>query len=1218
MKSLLPWFCLVATASSQLVNAADGLDAYRQGNYTLAAKTLPSLASTDPVANYYLGLMRLYGYGELRNDTLALRYFMESANKGFLPAQLLLANYSLNKGEPEEAFKWFKKAAEADDTIANMYCAAAYLYGYGVKKSPEAAKKYYIAAAKNGNAIAQYTLAEHFLESRQAQNKKMGVIWLTKAAEQGNFNAQIKLAELYVNGQGVTKDLAKAKSLVEKSAHENYPPAMFIYGEIARKEGDNAKAKDWLTKAGEKQNIKAQTTLAELYLDKKNPLYDEKLGFNWMLKAAQNGSKEAQKAVAKFYKDGKGIASNLELAQYWEQEAKKKVKEKPASLPANIAVAKWLSDDKSESFGKEYQLSGIYTAWRNPAALKENNYNPAPHIDKITRQDLYKPQFEMVEPADIAISDYFDVIAPTLTSVGNNTTWAYPRYPYSPGIESILRDQYLVLKHEPDSLVKLSTTYQTSNEIKPFDYLEEKLAGWQNKANLQSVLNQLYSQAILGDPGAQFELGQLYQYGIGVAKNIPQAITYFQLAALQQDLRAEYNLGLLYLEGKTEPVNYQKGVQWITDAAFKGNPNAQYVLANIYEQGLVASDGTLVVKPDHEQTLALLSIASSNNFGPAQYQLASFLSKDSNNALSKNAKQARMALIKNLYQGAVNAGVVEAQLPLAFYNAMDSNPANQKEAFDVAKNEAQSGNSTAAILLGLMYERGIAVAADPVEAMYWYEQTSNNPAHDFILGTYYSNGNGLSKNVAKAKELLQQSAQAGFSYANFNLAILQHQLGENFLPELDKARQLGNSKAGILLADYYMLMANNPDNMKQAKEIYQDFANKGDKDAELKLAFLYDKGLGGEENKEQAFHWYQLAAEQDQPIAQYLLGQFYQLGRVDKVPNYDLAKKWYREAQDSYIPAAVALGFIYETVDNDYRNAFNSYLFAANKQDKIAQYNLALIYEMGKDIAVDYSKAQEFYTRAAEQGYARAMNQLAGIYLRGDLGKRDEQQALIWYKKAAEAGDSSALYELGLLSETGVSTKLSFQEAVNFYQQAANLGNAKAKLALARMYQHGLGVNKDAQHAASIYKELANNNNAYAQYQLALLYLDGSLGERQPEQGKELLKLASDNGSWQARKMVHWMGALKEQRFSYIEPINLNQVPVFAGQTADLMYMDAINEWNRGDEASSRMILNQLMKKFPHYMPAKRVYEQLNQQASENNFFGQSIEKSEPDGSDIT
>src|SRR4051794_14410224 len=115
MKSLLPWFCLVAAAGNQWVNAANGLEAYRQGDYTLAGKALPNLTSKDPMANYYLGLMRLYGYGELKNDTLALRYFTEAANKKFLPAERLLANYALSKGDALEAFKWFKQAAEGGD-----------------------------------------------------------------------------------------------------------------------------------------------------------------------------------------------------------------------------------------------------------------------------------------------------------------------------------------------------------------------------------------------------------------------------------------------------------------------------------------------------------------------------------------------------------------------------------------------------------------------------------------------------------------------------------------------------------------------------------------------------------------------------------------------------------------------------------------------------------------------------------------------------------------------------------------------------------------------------------------------------------------------------------------------------------------------------------------------------------------------------------------------
>lgn len=95
MKSFVPWFYLVAATGGQFAFAANGLDAYRQGNYPLAAQTLLSESGKDPVADYYMGRMRLYGYGQLKNNNLALRYFNQAAEKGMLPAQQLLARYNL-------------------------------------------------------------------------------------------------------------------------------------------------------------------------------------------------------------------------------------------------------------------------------------------------------------------------------------------------------------------------------------------------------------------------------------------------------------------------------------------------------------------------------------------------------------------------------------------------------------------------------------------------------------------------------------------------------------------------------------------------------------------------------------------------------------------------------------------------------------------------------------------------------------------------------------------------------------------------------------------------------------------------------------------------------------------------------------------------------------------------------------------------------------------
>ena len=359
---------------------------------------------------------------------------------------------------------------------------------------------------------------------------------------------------------------------------------------------------------------------------------------------------------------------------------------------------------------------------------------------------------------------------------------------------------------------------------------------------------------------------------------------------------------------------------------------------------------------------------------------------------------------------------------------------------------------------------------------------------------------------------------------------------------------------------------------------------------------MHDQGLGGPANVIEAVKWYGLSAEQGQVVAQYLLGHLYQLGRLGPLPDYVEAKKWYSSAEGKYEPAAVALGFIYDTVDDDYQHALVGYQHAADRHSPIGEFDLGLIYEKGKGCPVDFEKAEALYREAAEQGHRQAMVQLAGIYFNGSVGARDEQKALHWYEKAATLGDRDALYQLGLLSETGVSTKLDLTNALHYYQQAADKGNAKAMLALARMYQYGLGVNKDLQQAAKFYKELSELGNAYAEYQLATIYYEGIDGQRMPEKGKQLLQQAQENGSPQARRTLQWLSAQSEERISFIEPLFMGQTPILAERPVDLMYLDALNDWNRGDELSSRMILDKIMTQFPHYIPARRAYEQLNQQ----------------------
>ncbi|CAM2883439.1 tetratricopeptide repeat protein [Legionella worsleiensis] len=1194
MKSLVPWMCLVVASATQNAFADDGFNAYRLGDYSKAAEPLISKAGQDAVADYYLGRLYLYGYGQLKNNDLAMRYFTKSAEKGYLPAVQLMAKYSLFQlKNPEEAARWFKQAASAGDVQAQMYMAAAYLFGYGVKKNTDVATRYYIDAAKSGNPVAQYALAEQFIDSRHSSNKKLGLIWLSKSANGDNPKALTKLGSIYLAGKLVPQDVPKAIELLNKAASLNFVPAMLELGNAALEQKEYDQALAWFNKAASQHNSAAYLHLAHAYLQEKSPIYDPKNGFLWTLKAAQDGSVEAKKDLVELYTKGIGVAPDATLARQWADKAAQDAK-KPQELSPQTQMALWLSNgtlNKMEN--TSYQMDGIFSAWNNKAGLRNNTYNPAPQFEVITRQELFKPKFALTQPNEIPINTYYDALI-SKTAEYKDNEWSFPIYHLNRQIEALERAYSPVVARNNLPAPYIDASYYSESDTINGDLMDIWMQGWQKQVNYMAVFNQMYSRAILGDAQSQFEIGQMFQYGIGVAQNEQAAMIFYQNATEQQHLGAEYNLGILYLEHAKNAADYQIGLNWLTDAAFKGNKRSQYALSRILEKGKTGEDGTVYIQPNHEQAISMLYLSAANNYGPAEYQLAEHLAREFNDGLSVDVKNHKIALIRQLYQGAAKNHVAQALVPLAYYNAVDADKQKQIEAFKVAETQADAGDEKAALLLGMLYDRGIGTSADPSKALYWYQRSGQNPVSQFIMGTYSTEGKGIVQDKEKGLSLLKESAQAQFPYSYFNLAVIKHQSQEEFLPDLMTSYRLGNSHAGIVLADYYLAASNDTDSMNQAKEIYTKLAEKGDQYAQLKLAYILDKGLGSAANPVAAQRWYQASAEQGNPEAQFLLGQFYQLGAMGQ-PDYAQAKLWYAKAATRLSKAQVALGFLYETVDDNYAEALKSYEAASHQGDPIGDYNLALLYEYGKGIPVDYQKAKALFTAAAAKGVDEAMNQLGAMYFYGLGEPRNTQQALVWYKKAADLGNGNALYSLGLLSETGVATKLDFPDALKYYKDASDKGNEKAMLALARMYHYGLGVAKDPKMSASIYEKLAQRQNAYAQYQLGTYYMEGTAGEQSPAKGRKLLEQASENGSTQARKVLRRLDAQNQARVSYVESIQLNDVPVLEGAHADLIYLDALNEWNRGDEVLSRMILQRLVTQYPHFVPAKRTYEQLNQ-----------------------
>lgn len=95
-------------------------------------------------------------------------------------------------------------------------------------------------------------------------------------------------------------------------------------------------------------------------------------------------------------------------------------------------------------------------------------------------------------------------------------------------------------------------------------------------------------------------------------------------------------------------------------------------------------------------------------------------------------------------------------------------------AADLIAKAAMRGEPVAQYWLGTLYEHGRGVAADPVEAIRWYEASAlqGNLKAMYKLGVFYAEGWGSQRNYGEAARWFSRAAELGFINAQFNLAIL--------------------------------------------------------------------------------------------------------------------------------------------------------------------------------------------------------------------------------------------------------------------------------------------------------------------------------------------------------------------------------------------------------------------------------------------------------------
>ena len=345
---------------------------------------------------------------------------------------------------------------------------------------------------------------------------------------------------------------------------------------------------------------------------------------------------------------------------------------------------------------------------------------------------------------------------------------------------------------------------------------------------------------------------------------------------------------------------------------------------------------------------------------------------------------------------------------------------------------AEEGDGPAQIRLGTAYLEGnIGAELDRVKAVYWFSQAAKQglPVAQYNLGLCYEKGLGVETDMNHALVLYQSAADQGIIRAQLRAGLVYQRLEKN--EDAVKYFRLAAGKGNIAAQREYgrMLLYGKgvESDPREAVNILQRIAEKGDNEARLILAESYTGTIPGTHlNLKRMLEYLWEGASQNAAEAQSKLGYCYEEG-IGVPRDTGLAVKWYEKAaMQNYPQALVNLGHCYTNgrgTAMDKEKAFTLYKKAAELDFPPGMYNLGVCYAKGFGVKKDEVKAETTLLKAAELGDANAEYALGVLYENG-LGRiaPDRSKALYWYRKTADRKDPRALRAITFLNLQEVNT----------------------------------------------------------------------------------------------------------------------------------------------------------------------------------------------------
>jgi hypothetical protein len=392
----------------------------------------------------------------------------------------------------------------------------------------------------NGTAISLETAYNNFLTAKQLgsveANFYLGILcdWYSYPSKDyakakayyeacgDNPNAQISLAFLYNNGQGVAKDEAKALSMLQTLVNKGYVDAYYGLGEIAYSNDDYAKALNYLTKFASEGSeplylASAMNELGYIYQHGYSVSRDGAKAVEWYTKSANLGNEYAMYNLGYIYMYGDGVAQDYAKAMEWYI--------------------------KSANLGYSRAMNSIGYMYKNGQGVAQ---------DYTKAMEWYMKAVNLGESGAMYNLGY-------MFAHGQGVAQDYTK----------AMEWYTKAANLGETVAMNSIGYMYENG--------------QGVAQDYTKAMEWYMKAVnLGESSAMYNIGCMYENGQGVAQDYAKAMEWYMKSVNLGDATAMNNIGTMYWNGTGVEKDVTKAVEWWQKAAALGEETA---VENLREAG---------------------------------------------------------------------------------------------------------------------------------------------------------------------------------------------------------------------------------------------------------------------------------------------------------------------------------------------------------------------------------------------------------------------------------------------------------------------------------------------------------------------------------------------------------------------------------------------------------------------------------------------------------